>query len=58
MTSAEMIKLLAEMPNKERIDFLVYLSENFFFVNKITEDEQRIIADLRDGYVKVVENDE
>ena len=57
MTSSEMIKLMAEMSNRERLDFLKYLAENIFFVNTLTEEEKRIIADLRDGYVKVVENE-
>lgn len=58
MTANEMIQQMRKMENGERIDFLKYLYQEHFNVNPITEEEMKILEDLRDGYVKVVENNE
>ena len=58
LSSEQMVTAMSNMENGERIVFLKYLREHHFFMNPITEEESRIIDDLRDGYVKVVENDE
>ena len=58
MTFAEVIEIIKKMPNGERIKLLKYLYDEHFNINPLTKEEMRIISDLRDGYVKVVENDE
>lgn len=58
LTCKQMITELNQMDNGERIGFLKYLRENHFHINPLTKEERRIIDDLRDGYVKVVEADE
>ncbi|MCL1948285.1 MAG: hypothetical protein FWF59_00940 [Turicibacter sp.] len=55
MTAKEMIELMNKMENRERIDFLEYLYHEHFSMNPLTKEEMRLIDDLRDGYVKVVE---
>ena len=57
MTHQEVIQIMKEMPNGERIKLLLYLQDEHFHMNPLTEEEMQIIDDLRDGYVKVVEND-
>ena len=57
LTAKEMIEQMKVMDNGERIDFFRYLYEEHFRNNSLTEEEMQIIDDLRDGYVKVVEND-
>ena len=58
MTHLEMIQKMKEMENGERIKFLLYLYEEHFNMNPLTEEEMIILEDLRDGYVRVVENDD
>lgn len=58
MTSEEMIQQMDEMDNGERIEFLKYLGKKHFFINTLTREEMHIIDELRDGYLKVVENDD
>ena len=58
MTFAEVIDIIKNMPNGERIELLKYLYDEHFNINPLTREEMRIIGDLRDGYIKVVENDE
>ena len=57
MTHLEMIQKMKEMENGERIEFLKYLYENHFRMNPISEEEMQILEDLRDGYIRVIEND-
>ena len=52
----EMINQMNNMENGERIDFLRYIYNEHFRINTLTEEEMQIIDDLRDGYVRVVEN--
>ena len=58
VTAQDMINEMKKMENGQRIEFLEYLYEEHFSINPLTEEEMRIIDDLRDGYVKVVEVDE
>lgn len=58
LTAQDLIMKMNEMDNGERLDFLRHLKENHFSMNPLTPEEMRIIDDLRDGYVKVVENNE
>ena len=58
MTFAEVVDIIKNMPNGERIELLKYLYDEHFNINPLTREEMRIIGDLRDGYIKVVENDE
>lgn len=57
MTCDEMLKQMSLMDNGERQKFLEYLFENHFNINPLTREEMTIISDLRDGYVRVVENE-
>jgi len=56
MTHQEMIQAMKDMPNGERIRFLIHIRDNHFYGNSITSEEAELLEDLRDGYVKVVEN--
>ena len=58
LTFEQMLTAMGNMENGDRIDFLEYLFHNHFRMNPLTDEEMKIIDDLRDGYVKVVEVDE
>jgi len=58
MSFEQMVTAMANMDNGDRIDFLEHLYHNHFRINPLTDEEMKIIDDLRDGYVKVVEADE
>ena len=58
MTAKHLIEQMNELENSERIAFLKHLYHEHFDMNPITEKEAKIIEDLRDGYVRVVDNNE
>ena len=57
MNYEQMVEAMKNMDNAQRLKFLDYLYEEHFHANPLTEEEMQLIDDLRDGYVKVVENE-
>jgi len=58
MSCEDMIKKMNEMPNGERINFLLYLSEQHFHGIELSDEEMELIEAYRAGELKGVLEDE